>query len=87
MGPIARYLRLVVILVVGAIVLVVTAINTPQSYILIPLGALALWFSMIMFLLADIRCSCGWRIEDGMPWIGGRPNRECPSCGRDLSKP
>ena len=87
MGPIVKYYRLVAILVGGALVLVVTALNTPRDYILIPVGALVLWFSIIIFLLSDIRCRCGWRLEDGMPWAKGLPNRECPACGRDLVKP
>ena len=87
MGPIVKYYRLVAILSIGAVILVVAALNTPRSYVLIPIGVLVLWFSVIMLLLSDIRCRCGWRIEDGMPWVKGRPDRQCPSCGRDLAEP
>jgi hypothetical protein len=87
MGPIVKYYRLVALLLGGAIVLVVAALNTPRSYLLIPIGALVFWFAVIMFRLSDIRCRCGWRIEDGMPWVKGWPDRQCPACGRDLAKP
>lgn len=85
MGPIVKYYRLVGILAGGGIVLLVAAVNTPRSYILIPVGALVFWFAAITFLLSDIRCRCGWRIEQGMSLV--ERTRQCPSCGRNLAEP
>jgi hypothetical protein len=86
MGPIVKYFRLVAVLLGGAIVLIVAALNTPRSYVLIPIAALIFWFAIIIFMLSDIRCVCGWRIEDGMSWAKGWPKRQCPACGRDLAE-
>ena len=87
MGPITKYYRLMAAQWAGAVVLVVATLATPDSYILIPIAVLVLWFGIITLKLSDICCRCGWRLDNAMSWVKGWPKRECPACGRDLTKP